>query len=226
MSRFPQEQGRRGSQKWLQLAVNQPAPRHLDRLIADQIKGVGNINWSSPLVADEYAEYRDEAFLKRIKLGALKDELKDLWPARGPQWDALATTDVGDVLLVEAKAHIDEVFSPASAANDHSMQKIKAALTQTATALGAKPLSPWETTFYQLANRLAHLHFLREHGVKARLVLVNFVGDEDMHGPRTQEEWQAAYKVVWHVLGVSDSGLGLKNVIHCFPHVSLFASTQ
>jgi hypothetical protein len=60
---------------------------------------------------------------------------------------------------------------------------------------------PWAEGFYQLANRLAHLHFLRKNGVKAWLVLINFIGDRDMEGPSSEAEWRAAYQVVWHVLG-------------------------
>jgi hypothetical protein len=74
-------------------------------------------------------------------------------------------------------------------------------LKETASHIGAKPLVPWTKGFYQLANRLAHLHFLRKNGVKAWLVLTNFIGDADMQGPSSEAEWIAAYQVVWHVLG-------------------------
>jgi hypothetical protein len=220
MSRFPQGTKDRGSQKWIQSAVNQCTPRYLDELIIRKLDKAREITWCSPLAADEYAEYRDGAFLDQIKLGLLKEALKSFWPARGPQWDALGITDREDVLLIEAKAHINELFSPASAAGDVSMQMIKGALSETAEAMGAKPVSPWETTFYQLANRLAHLHFLRERGVNAWLVLVNFIGDRDMHGPLIQEEWEAAYKVVWHVLGVSEHRSLSEFVIHSYPQIS------
>lgn len=76
--------------------------------------------------------------------------------------------------------------------------------------------------FYQLTNRLAHLCFLKRHNVKARLVLVNFVGDNDMRGPSSEEEWEAAYKVVWHVLGMSHDNPLLRDVIHIYPRVSDF----
>ena len=32
--------------------------------------------------------------------------LSSFWPRRGPQWDGLARTGRGDLLLVEAKAHV------------------------------------------------------------------------------------------------------------------------
>jgi hypothetical protein len=204
LSRYPQEPAKRGSQKWIQAAVNQHSPRYLDDLISKESKDVPEIIWSSPLAGDDYAEYRDEAFLNKIGQNALKSRLPDFWPSLGPQWDALGTRN-GDVFLVEAKAHIGEIFSPPSGAGETSMKTIKQSLSETADLLGAKPRSPWETIFYQLTNRLAHLHFLRKNGIKAWLVLVNFIGDRDVGGPMTQAEWLSAYRVVWHVLGVSEN---------------------
>ena len=55
---------------------------------------------------DHYAEYRDEAFLKRVGVSATKKPLSEFWPKRGPQWDALATFGDDGVILVEAKAHM------------------------------------------------------------------------------------------------------------------------
>ncbi len=34
------------------------------------------------------------------------------------------------------------------------------------------------------------------------LVLINFIGDEDIKGPSSAEEWKAAYRIVWHVMGL------------------------
>jgi hypothetical protein len=60
----------------------------------------------------------------------------------------------------------------------------------------------WADHFYQLANRIAHLHFLRSEGVPAWLALVNFTGDADMGGPQTAEAWLADYEVAFHVMGL------------------------
>jgi hypothetical protein len=65
---------------------------------------------------------------------------------------------------------------------------IEKALNEITSYVRAKPRAPWSGTFYQLANRLAHLYFLRKHGFKAWLVLVNFVGDDDMSGPKSEQE--------------------------------------
>ena len=53
-----------------------------------------------------------ERCLDRVGHGELKEELKQFWPSRGPQWDALAISTSGKVLLVEAKAHVGEICSP------------------------------------------------------------------------------------------------------------------
>jgi hypothetical protein len=148
------------------------------------------------------------------------EQLAAFWPARGPQWDALATTDRGDVLLVEAKAHIAELCSPPSQAGAVSREKIETALRATAKHLNARWPDRWIDCFYQLTNRLAHLYFLRKHGVSAWLVLVNFLGDEEVSGPATVAEWEAAYEVVLHVLGLTGSHPFSRQIIHAYPDVS------
>lgn len=220
MTRIPQPPGARGSLKWIQRAINS-RPSLLDEPIAAALGETGSIVWKSPLKCDDYAEYRDGPFLDRIGLGELTDKLSQFWPSRGPQWDALATTASGHILLVEAKAHIGEICSPGSAASTTSRAKIEKALADTASYMGArKPNAPWVETFYQLANRFAHLFFLRENNVTAWLVLVNFIDDDDMKGPRSAAEWQAAYKIVSHVMGMPTPHRLGKYVLHLYPSVS------
>jgi len=221
VGRFPQPSDGRGSLKWIQRAVNDP-DRRLDTEILGRIPGARGIEWLSPLESDGFAEYRDAAFLERCGLGHLFGTLGQFWPARGPQWDALGRTDSGDILLVEAKAHIGEICSPGTQAGPVSLARIRAALTGTSAALRAEPRAPWDTTFYQLANRLAHLHFLRSNKVAAWLVLVNFVGDEGMDGPASPESWRAAYQVVWHVMGLPKRHALSPYLIEVFPHVAAY----
>lgn len=201
MGRFPQPVGARGSLKWIQIAVNE-APVVLDQAILPKLGAASRIDWLSPVASDEFAEYRDGASLDRLQLAELGNALTDFWPLRGPQWDALGRSDAGDVILVEAKAHIAELCSPGTKAGEDSRRKISQALRETIEWLGAAPLAGWDVAFYQLANRLAHLHFLRSNGIPAWLVLVNFVGDAEMKGPKSREAWEAAYAVAWHVMGL------------------------
>lgn len=222
MSRYPQPRGMRGSLKWIQRAVNANSAI-LDAAILPGLRGATSLTWLSPLAADDFAEYRDMAFLARLGLEPLVPPLKEFWPRHGPQWDALARSDAGDVLLIEAKAHIDEMCSPGTAAGPESRARIEAALASIVAANEALPKASWCDAFYQLANRLAHLHFLREQGVRAWLVLVNFIHDDDMKGPATPAEWEAAYRVALHVMGISGRAPLLRHVLHVYPDVRALA---
>lgn len=218
--RIEQPEGMRGSLKWIQRAVNEQWPS-LNQPIADRL-GVTleSLSWMSPLAEDRFAEYRDGAFLSRIGQASLSGELQAFWPTRGPQWDALGKTANGDVLLVEAKAHIAEICSPGTSAGDTSRTRIETALAETADHLGARAeRAAWSDHFYQLANRLSHLHFLHRHGVRAWLILVNFVGDREMAGPTTSEAWEAAYEVAFHVMGLPKKHLLSCHVLHVYPTV-------
>ena len=125
MGRVKQSVGERGSLKWIQKAINQAAPRTLVELILLKLKGARIITWSSPISSDDYAEYRDAAFLEKIGASDLTADLSKFWPSRGPQWDALGRSDKDDVLLVEAKAHIAEICSSPSDAGPASRRKSK-----------------------------------------------------------------------------------------------------
>lgn len=216
--RVVQPAGARGSQKWIQWAVND-AKASFDPLVLAELPKAKSIEWLSPRRDDGFAEYRDASFLASIGVPELAPALAAFWPARGPQWDALGRTDAGHVLLVEAKAHIAEMCSPGAQASGKARELIAASLGEVAEALGATPLAPWSNVFYQLANRIAHLWFLRRHGVDARLLLVDFVGDVEMHGPDGEDVWRAAYHVADYVLGLKKRHSLSPYIIHARPRV-------
>lgn len=219
MSRTPQPEGSKGSLKWIQRAVGEAWPS-LNQPILEQLGGGQTIEWRSPIASDVYAEYRDGSFLELLDLDSLKPALEDFWPARGPQWDALGVTSGGIRLLVEAKAHVAEMCSPGSAASEKSLSLIRQRLEETADELNAKvDRAPWNQSFYQIANRLAHLHWLISKGVDARLVLVNFLNDRAMDGPQSVREWQAAYQVAYHVMGLGRRHKLKPFIIEVFPDV-------
>jgi hypothetical protein len=197
MGRFIQQRSSRGSQRWIQQLVN-VHPNVLNDAI-----GIGRIDWLSPLAADDHAEYRDQEFLDCLEIKSLKRPLSSFWPTRGPQWDALGQAETGEVILVECKAHITEIFSPPSRAQESSAQLIRASLDETKEALGALPGMDWTLRFYQYANRIAHAHFLRDHnGIPTKLVFLYIVGDIDMQGPGSRTEWEAAITVLQEALGM------------------------
>jgi hypothetical protein len=166
--------------------------------------GAAAIDWLSPVATDNFAEHRDEASLGKLSLKHLAPALKAFWPARGPQWDGLARTDRGDLLLIEAKAHVAETCSPACQASPASLSRIVAALDRTKERFGATSSADWTRLFYQTANRLAHLDWLRNDcGTPAWLVFVEFVGDADMGGPMSAEGWEAASVLTRNAMGLA-----------------------
>jgi hypothetical protein len=197
MGRFRQPAGHKGSLRWIQKLVNEHAT------VLDSAIGLGPIDWRSPRADDEFAEYRDEAFLDKLNVKLPKVPLPKFWPARGPQWDALGRAQSGEVILVEAKAHVGELLSSASKASPVSLARIQKALAAISSALHAKPGVDWAMRFYQYTNRLAHGHLLHKlNGVPTRLVFVYFIGDPDLDGPAGKREWLAAINVLHEALGI------------------------
>lgn len=213
--RIEQPEGTRGSLKWMQRLID----RH-PVLLDQRLREAGGldeerINWRSPLKDDQWAEYRDADFLNRLGLGSLADELKQFWPDRGPQWDALGRDSSGRIYLVEAKAHDREMISTCQAGHT-SRDLISRSLNRCKQEFGVPIESDWLNGYYQYANRLAHLYFLQKQGVDARLVFLYFVGDCDMNGPLTQDEWSSCIQTATTWLGFKNP---VKGVISVFQHV-------
>ena len=134
----------RGSQRWLQLAVNR-CPNVLDEAVAKAIdldQGE-TIEWVSPLESDSFIEYRDQAFLERLSISPQHRPLEEFWPRRGPVWDGLARTSGGRCLLIEAKANIPEFDSSSTRASEEPLRKIRQAFDETRTFLGVSADTDW-----------------------------------------------------------------------------------
>lgn len=197
----------KGSQRWLQVAVNR-RPGVLDEplLAAARLPRDTRITWLSPVESNGFVEYFDQSMCDRLQIQP-REPLNSFWPAGGPRWDGLARASTGDVFLVEAKAHIGEMVSGASRASEPSRAKIAESLraVQREIAHGADEVD-WTGRFYQYANRLAHLHFLRQqNGIPAHLVLVYFLNAADVNGPTQKAEYEGAIQVIEHYLGVRQS---------------------
>ncbi len=211
----------RGSQRWLQLAVNR-CPDVIDDAISKAM-GLGkdeSIEWRSPLESEDFIEYRDQAFLERLGLSPQRRKLSDFWPARGPVWDGLARTSAGRSLLIEAKSNIPEFDSSPTGASGRSLTKIRAALEETKSFLRITSETDWTNCFYQYANRLAHLYFLRElNGIDATLVFIYFTGDTTVPGvdPVSCDGWEAAIDLATNHLGVRSTSPWIReNVFDVF----------
>jgi hypothetical protein len=149
------EAAARGSQRWIQLVVNYRAA-FLDHAIreAPGFSASEPITWPSPLREAEYAEYRDKEFIERLKLRLPTHPLQEVWPRRGPQWDALGRTPSGSVLLVEAKANVPELVSPASQASAASMSLIQRNLREVQKFPSVEANIDLTGKFYQFVNRM------------------------------------------------------------------------
>lgn len=186
-------EGRRwGSQRDLQVVAN----RCPEVFAAALGREVGEIEWLSPVADDEWAEYRDAEFLERLGVGDdLEHPLTDLWPRRGACWDGLARDlRTGEYLIIEAKAHVSELFGGGCKAGAKSRALIRKSLAETAASQGAEFTEEgWLGEAYQTGNRLAHLRFLREvRGVDARLVYVLFLNDAIAPEGECRADWEAA----------------------------------
>ena len=196
---------RKGSQRWLQVAVGE-VREALNTRIREAMKlpdGI-EIRWLSPIRETNYWEYQDEPFLKLLNLELHKRSLNEFWPRSGARWDGLAVTSDGKYILVEAKGHISELLSGPCKATGNSLKRIERALDETRNAIAPKTSSSWTSIFYQYTNRLAHLYLLRElNGIDAHLVYVYFTNAYDVAGPATREEWNGAIKLMLAFLGLT-----------------------
>lgn len=205
MARITQKPNGKGSLKDIQALVNKH-PNLINDELQKAFKDLVNeqIIWTSPIVQDDFAEYRDNDFLVKVGLKPNEIQLGKFWPDRGPQWDALAMTNSGYVILVEAKANIPEIVTPATGASDKSKPIIDIALNETKAFLNITNDIDWSGKFYQYTNRLAHLYFLRiKCNIPAFLVNIYFIGDKTVSGPETRQEWEGAIKVLHTYLGIS-----------------------
>lgn len=202
-----------GSQRWLQVAVER-MPHLLTDAIAPALpspgksgklgnSGISPIRWISPVATESFKEYRDMAALRKLGIQTLNFPLQNFWPPRGCVWDALGKTDDGELIFLEAKANIPEAASPRTMAKLDSRKLIKHSLKEAQRFFGAARTSDWSGTFYQYANRLAHLYFFRHvNGLPAHLIFLYFVNATDVQGPKTVGEWKAAIHLLHAALGL------------------------
>jgi hypothetical protein len=217
MGRIKQSKGDKGSLKWIQALINEYPSilnKEISKFLNQELEL--SIEWRSPREDDHWAEYRDEAFLDLLGIKITKTRLKNFWPSRGPQWDALGrASEAGPYFLVEAKANIPELLSDSKAKAPASLDLIKNSLKETQKYLNCKSHIDWTKGFYQYANRIAHLYYLRcLNNVKAYLVFVYFVNDTT-HISTSKSEWEGAIRLQKQLMGLSKHKLQ-KYIFHVF----------
>jgi hypothetical protein len=143
-------------------------------------------SWDTELKAVDFLSDRPD----------VRSAWNDWWP-QGPgtiTWDAVGRWhhDGGfDWLLVEAKAHVQELWQRCQARQGDGLRRIQRAFQCTKEALGVDADRDWELGCYQYCNRISTLYFLHTHGVSARLLFIYFTGDRRTNAdcPRTADEW-------------------------------------
>jgi hypothetical protein len=130
-------------------------------------------------------------------------------------WDAIGRLWTGknyELVLIEAKANIAEIGSDCKAVpGSPGWKQIRHAFQQVITDIGVTSTpDKWMHGYYQAANRMAVLWFLRRQGVPARLLCIYFTGDLVRPGaicPSSWGDWAAP-------LGRQDAHLGVAGVRH------------
>jgi hypothetical protein len=161
------------------------------------------VEWLSPLASDEYAEYSDADFIQRLGCNDLKAPLESFWPKGGPEWDGLARTSDGRLVIIEAKAHIPELVSSPTGATEPALSIIRQSLATTRSFINCNAPCDWSTAFYQYTNRLAHLYLLRElNTLPAFLISIYFTHAPDVENAPSEAEWRGALRLLHAYVGV------------------------
>jgi hypothetical protein len=169
----------------------------IERLLPVTARPAGqHIQWLSPPESDGYRAFGNADFHRVAGLSDPQEEPACCWSRLGTCWDALGVIAHGKgqpkgVLLVEAKSHLDEMDGQGCQAPDRSRPLILETFSETRQWLNALETPDWTGPLYRTANRMAHLHLLRNHmGVPAWLIQVYFLNDPA--GPVSRADWLPA----------------------------------
>ena len=192
---------------------------YLNSKIQEVLKIEGDIKWFEYPVDENRdsmdGEYKGiECFEKRPDYERIKSAWKQFWPQRGKaqNWDGIFT--IGEkYYFVEAKAHIDEAHQECQAGTD-SRIIIKKAFEK--TCKNKTLANKWlDSNCYQLANRLAFIHFCNENNIKADLVYICFYNGYRCNIKKNMDpddgKWEIAMKKDFDTLELSNE---LKAMIH------------
>lgn len=188
--------------------------RHRKRLDELVVSRLGKTNWR--------IEWLDFMFDKRAMwpdaeltgLEFLDDaNVKAAWDKRWPvprrprhrpfkgyhNWDAVGWVSDDhnrELLLVEAKAEMNEIRQDCGSTSETSRTAIRDELGKTQSRLQIRNAAgDWMEKYYQYANRLAVMSFLDEIGIVAHLLFIYLYGDlngASRASPQSPDEWQAA----------------------------------
>jgi hypothetical protein len=192
------------------------------RILAET--GGDSIEWTD-FRFDPRSENAFDIELKGLEFLRDSQEVQSAWTEFWPQGAGVQTWDaVGRIkkngreewLLIEAKAHLSEVFSQCKAKSGPGKNKIQSALAEVKRELGVSIEADWMSNYYQFCNRVAALYFLQKHTVPSRLLFVYFYGDRTGNGrdcPASAEGWHETLQNLDRHVGLPQEH-DLKSRIH------------
>ena len=162
----------------------------------------------------EFFEAIPEIFTPEV----LSDLKKDKFGTKLNQnWDGIFWVEK-TVYLVEAKAHVKEIFSDIKSDNKNSLSIIEQNFKETREWYNISSDNDWKKVYYQMANRVAFLKLLHSHHIEAKLVNLYFVNgyEKKVKDPDSEkyytiqnkntsvEEWEKAIIEEENYLGISN----------------------
>jgi hypothetical protein len=206
------------SELWLRKLINNNSDLLNDYLINNQIIHKSeSIEWLSPIAKDDFAEYYDEEFMDRLNINknTLQIPLRDFWPKSGPRWDGLGRTNTNKYFLIEAKAYIEEsVDYSTGATSELSIDLINTSISNTKSYYSNSKKAYWHMPFYQYANRLAHLYYLKElNQLNAYLIFIYFCNAPDVDRPTNKDEWIGHIRTVEKVFALNSKCKNKINIL-------------
>lgn len=168
-------------------------------------------NWMpKSALFDKEAELND--FLKHNFSPELGAEITNWWLFKDtttPSWDLISTCTINGkrgLVLVEAKAHIDELKNDCKSdpsLSDNSIKnhdKIAKAIEEANVGInkGNNNVQLSRDSCYQLSNRIAHAWWLADKGIPVVLLYLGFEDCKDMDNGKNKlfkkdEEWQTCF---------------------------------
>ena len=141
--------------------------------------------------------------LPNYNYNVIEQKWKEFWPQRGNchNWDGIFIQN--DIwYFVEAKANLEEANQRCNATSEKSIKIIRKAFEQTCGDINLA--QEWQKSdCYQLANRLAFIHFCTTVGIKAKLLYINFIKGYRINPKQNVEstndwkkKWEDEYKVL------------------------------
>ncbi|MCQ2260877.1 MAG: hypothetical protein MJZ77_05770 [Bacteroidales bacterium] len=177
-----------------------------------EVIGEGEISWLD-FPVDLKRDSNDgewktiECFSEMENFAEIKTKWGRFWPTSGNahNWDGIFKHN-DTWYFVEAKAHLEEANQECEADSLTSIEMITRAFSKTC---GSDELAEkWiKSKCYQLANRLAFMHFCKEQGIPAKLLYISFLNGYEKYPKENvtdSSKWDRTWEKEMNTLQLSD----------------------